>query len=85
MEPHNVKQYWFVAIVTPNTEKKAIERMDGLGVVERAFRVTKGNLEAHPIFHFTEKRIEDCQDDCHCADKPTEQRNCNATDTAADS
>ena len=30
MEPHNVKQYWFVAIVTPNTEKKAIERMDVL-------------------------------------------------------
>lgn len=26
--------------------------------VERAFRVTKGNLEARPIFHFTEKRIE---------------------------
>ena len=30
MEPHNVKQYWFVAIVTPNTEKKAVERMDDL-------------------------------------------------------
>ena len=30
MEPHNVKQYWFVAIVIPNTEKKAIERMDDL-------------------------------------------------------
>ena len=30
MEPHNVKRYWFVAIVTPNTEKKAIERMDDL-------------------------------------------------------
>ena len=30
MEPHNVKQYWFAAIVTPNTEKKAIERMDDL-------------------------------------------------------
>ena len=30
MKPHNVKQYWFVAIVTPNTEKKAIERMDDL-------------------------------------------------------
>lgn len=26
--------------------------------MERAFRVTKGNLEARPIFHFTEKRIE---------------------------
>ena len=30
MEPHNVKQYWFVAIVTPYTEKKAVERMDDL-------------------------------------------------------
>ena len=30
MEPHNVKQYWFVASVTPNTEKKAVERMDDL-------------------------------------------------------
>ena len=30
MEPHNVKQYWFVAIVTPNTEKKAVERMADL-------------------------------------------------------
>ena len=30
MEPHNVKQCWFVAIVTPNTEKKAVERMDDL-------------------------------------------------------
>ena len=30
MEPHKVKLYWFVAIVTPNTEKKAVERMDDL-------------------------------------------------------
>ena len=30
MEPHNDKQYWFVAIVTPNTEKKAVEKMDKL-------------------------------------------------------
>ena len=29
-----------------------------LWYVERAFRITKGNLEARPIFHFTEKRIE---------------------------
>ena len=28
MQPHNGKLYWFVAIVTPNTEKKVIERMD---------------------------------------------------------
>ena len=30
MQPHNGKLYWFVAIVTPNTEKKVIERMDEL-------------------------------------------------------
>ena len=29
-----------------------------LWVVERAFRVSKGNLEMRPVFHFTEKRIE---------------------------
>ena len=27
-------------------------------MVERAFRISKGNLETRPIFHFTEKRIE---------------------------
>ena len=30
----------------------------GLWVVEKAFRVSKGNLEIRPIFHFTERRIE---------------------------
>lgn len=35
-----------------------VQQYHGLWVVERAFRVTKGNLEARPIFHFTEKRIE---------------------------
>ena len=35
-----------------------IEQYHGLWVVERAFRITKGNLEARPIFHFTERRIE---------------------------
>lgn len=35
-----------------------MEQYHGLWVVERAFRVTKGKLEARPIFHFTEKRIE---------------------------
>ena len=29
-----------------------------LWVVEKAFRITKGNLEARSIFHFTSKRIE---------------------------
>ena len=47
MEPHDDKQYWFVAIVTPNTEKKAVEKMDKLvqywvkeKIVEKAEDVT---------------------------------------------
>jgi len=35
-----------------------IEQYHGLWVVERAFRITKGTLEARPVFHFTERRIE---------------------------
>lgn len=35
-----------------------IEQYHGLWVVEKAFRISKGNLEMRPIFHFTEKRIE---------------------------
>ena len=35
-----------------------IDQYHGLWVVERAFRITKGTLEARPIFHFTERRIE---------------------------
>ncbi len=38
--------------------KEVVTQYHGLWVVERAFCVTKGNLEARPIFHFTEKRIE---------------------------
>ncbi|MGM9835708.1 MAG: hypothetical protein ACI30L_03030 [Muribaculaceae bacterium] len=44
-----------------NTDLSAtdvIEQYHGLWVVERAFRITKGTLEARPIFHFTERRIE---------------------------
>lgn len=44
-----------------NTDLPAAEVIDqyhGLWVVERAFRITKGTLEARPIFHFTERRIE---------------------------
>lgn len=37
---------------------EVIEQYHGLWVVERAFRITKGALEARPIFHFTERRIE---------------------------
>ena len=35
-----------------------IDQYHGLWVVEKAFRVSKGNLEMCPIFHFTERRIE---------------------------
>lgn len=35
-----------------------IEQYHELWIVERAFRITKGTLEARPIFHFTERRIE---------------------------
>lgn len=38
--------------------EKVIQQYTGLWVVERAFRISKGNLEMRPIFHFTEKRIE---------------------------
>jgi hypothetical protein len=38
--------------------EKVVSQYKGLWVVERAFRVSKGNLEMRPIFHFTEKRIE---------------------------
>lgn len=37
---------------------EVIDQYHGLWVVERAFRITKGSLEARPIFHFTERRIE---------------------------
>lgn len=43
-----------------NTALKAeevYEQYNSLWVIERAFRVTKGTLEARPIFHFTERRI----------------------------
>ncbi len=35
-----------------------VAQYQGLWVVEKAFRVSKGTLETRPIFHFTEKRIE---------------------------
>lgn len=37
---------------------EVIDQYHGLWVVERAFLITKGTLEARPIFHFTERRIE---------------------------
>jgi transposase len=44
-----------------NTElpaKEVCEQYNGLWVIERAYRVTKGTLEMRPVFHFTTKRIE---------------------------
>lgn len=38
--------------------KQVYEQYNGLWVIERAFRVTKGTLEIRPMFHFTPKRIE---------------------------
>jgi transposase len=38
--------------------KDVCEQYNGLWVIERAYRVTKGTLEMRPIFHFTPKRIE---------------------------
>ena len=37
---------------------EVIHQYHGLWVVERAFRIGKGQLEMRPMFHFTEKRIE---------------------------
>lgn len=37
---------------------EVIDQYQVLWVVERAFRITKDTLEARPIFHFTERRIE---------------------------
>ena len=38
--------------------KEVVSQYHGLWVVEKAFRITKGNLEARPVFHFTSRRIE---------------------------
>lgn len=37
---------------------KVIEQYNGLWVVERTFRISKGQLETCPIFHLAERRIE---------------------------
>ncbi|OFY22584.1 MAG: hypothetical protein A2X02_02350 [Bacteroidetes bacterium GWF2_29_10] len=34
------------------------EQYNGLWVIERAYRITKGTLEMRPVFHFNPKRIE---------------------------
>ena len=38
--------------------KDVCEQYNGLWVIERAYRVTKGTLAMRPMFHFTPKRIE---------------------------
>jgi transposase len=38
--------------------KDVYEQYNGLWVIERAYRITKGTLELRPMFHFTPKRIE---------------------------
>ena len=38
--------------------ERVIAEYHGLGVVERAFRISKGTLQMRPMFHFTEHRIE---------------------------
>ena len=38
--------------------REVIRQYHGLWVVERAFRIGKGQLEMRPMFHFTERRIE---------------------------
>lgn len=43
---------------TTLSAEQVYEQYQGLWVVERAFRVTKGTLDIRPMFHFTEKRIE---------------------------
>jgi transposase len=38
--------------------KQVYEQYNGLWVIERAYRITKGTLDMRPMFHFTPKRIE---------------------------
>jgi transposase len=43
---------------TKLSAKEVCDQYNGLWMVERAYRVTKGTLEMRPVFHFTPKRIE---------------------------
>jgi len=38
--------------------KEVYEQYNGLWVVERAYRITKGTIEMRPMFHFSPRRIE---------------------------
>jgi transposase len=43
---------------TDLSAKEVCNQYNGLWVIERAYRITKGTLEMRPMFHFTPKRIE---------------------------
>lgn len=50
---------WKGYITNTNIKSKdIISQYNGLWVVERSFRISKGTLEMRPMFHFTERRIE---------------------------
>lgn len=50
---------WKGYITNTNINSKdIISQYNGLWVVERSFRISKGTLEMRPMFHFTERRIE---------------------------
>lgn len=50
-----LKGYLTNTDLSPN---EVYEQYNGLWVIERAYRITKGTLEMRPMFHFTQKRIE---------------------------
>lgn len=43
---------------TSLSAKEVYEQYNGLWVIEKAFRITKGTLEIRPMFHYTPRRIE---------------------------
>ena len=43
---------------TDLSAKEVCEQYNGLWVIKRAYRVTKGTIEMRPMFHFTPRRIE---------------------------
>ena len=43
---------------TSLSAKEVFEQYNGLWVIERAYRITKGTIEMRPMFHFNPRRIE---------------------------
>lgn len=43
---------------TSLSAQEVYEQYNGLWIIERAYRITKGTLEMRPMFHFTPRRIE---------------------------